>query len=120
MKPETKKLAISLLINSILLVVLYFVAAKKFPYIWVIYLAAGAGLGLYYVIYNKGFSGKGVTPDMLPSTMSLAEKEAFIEDSRKRLHNSRWVLTLLVPILITFMLDMLYLYLFPYVEAIFS
>ena len=57
---------------------------------------------------------------MLPSTMSLAEKEAFIEDSRKRLHNSRWVLTLLVPILITFMLDMLYLYLFPYVEAIFS
>jgi hypothetical protein len=65
LKPETKKLAIHLLINSILLVVLYFSVAKIFPYIWVIYLAAGAGIGFYYVIYNKGFSGKGVTPDML-------------------------------------------------------
>ena len=120
MKPETKKLAIHLLINSILLIVLYFAAAKIFPYIWAVYLAAGAGLGLYYVIYNKGFSGKGVTPDMLPSTMSLAEKEAFIEDSRKRLNNSRWVLTLLIPILLTFMLDMIYLFIFPYLEEIFA
>ena len=120
MKPEMKKTAIHLLINSILLVVLYFAVAKIFPYIWVIYLAAGAGIGFYYVIYNKGFSGKGVTPDMLPATMSLAEKEAFIEDSRKRLHDSRWVLTILVPILLTFMLDMIYLFIFPYLEAIFS
>ena len=120
MKPEAKKLALHLLINSIVLIVLYFMIAKVFPYVWVIYLAAGAGLGFYYVIYNKGFSGKGVTPDMLPTTMSLAEKEAFIEDSRVRLKNSRWVLTILIPILLTFMLDMMYLFLSPYVEAIFS
>ena len=120
MKPEAKKLAFHLLINSIVLIVLYFLVAPKFPYVWVIYLAAGAGLGLYYVIYNKGFSGKGITPDMLPDTMSLTEKQAFIEDSRARMKKSRWVLTLLIPILLTFMLDMMYLFLFPYVEAIFS
>ena len=120
MKPEAKKLALHLFINSIILVVLYFIIATKFPYIWMIYLAAGAGLGFYYVIYNKGFSGKGVTPDMLPATMSLAEKEAFIEDSRARLQSSRWVLTILIPILLTFMLDMMYLFLLPLVEDIFS
>lgn len=120
MKPEGKKLAIHLLINSIILVALYFIVAQKFPYIWVIYLAAGAGLGLYYVVYNKGFSGKGVTPDMLPNTMSLAEKQAFIEDSAKRLKSSRWVLTLLIPILLTFMIDMIYLFFFPYLEAFFA
>ena len=120
MKPEAKKLALTLLLNSVLLIALYFLIARVFPYVWLLYLAAGAGLGFYYVIYNKGFAGKGITPDMLPDTMSLADKQAFIEDSRNRLQRSKWVLTLLLPILFTFAIDMLYLFCLPMLEKLFS
>ena len=84
-----------------------------------IYLAAGVGLGLYYVIYNRGFVGKNATPDVLPDTMSPAEKQAFLDDSKARLQKSRWVLTLLIPIILTFAADMIYLFLFPQLKEIF-
>ena len=61
-------------------------------------------------IYNKGFSAKDVTPDMLPDTMSQDEKQAFIEDGKLRLRRSRWMLTLLIPIILTIACDMFYLF----------
>ncbi len=114
MKPNTKKLFGHLIINTILLVALYFIVVHlNFPYISMIYTVAGAGLGLGYVIYNRGFSGKDVTPEMLPDSMPYDEKIAFIEDSRARMDRSRWVLTLLIPILLTLCLDMIYIFILP-------
>ena len=113
--PERKQLMWRLIINCILLMTLYFVlAAAEFAYTHYIYIAAAAGLGIYYTIYNKGFSGKDVTPEMLPDTMSLAEKTAFIEDSKERMRKSRWVLTLLIPLILTLACDMLYLIVLPF------
>ena len=122
MKSETKKLMLCLVANTVLMIALYFAipALTRFPYMPQIYLAAGAGLGIYYVIYNRGFAGKGITPEQLPDTMSLAEKQKFIEDSQERMQKSRWVLTLLVPILFTYMIDMLYLFVFPYFASLFA
>ena len=118
---EKQKLMLHLLGNSAILITLYFVISEKFqfPYIMFIYLAAGVGLGLYYVIYNRGFVGKNATPDVLPDTMSPAEKQAFLDDSKARLQKSRWVLTLLIPIILTFAADMIYLFLFPQLKEIF-
>ena len=122
MKSETKKLMLCLVANTVLMIALYFAipALTRFPYMPQIYLAAGAGLGIYYVIYNRGFAGKGITPEQLPDTMSLAEKQKFIEDSQERMQKSRWVLTLLVPILFTYMIDMIYLFVFPYFASLFA
>ncbi|MBQ8431446.1 MAG: hypothetical protein IJX28_01035 [Clostridia bacterium] len=112
---ERKALMLRLLLNCIVLMTLYFVlAAAEFAYTHYIYIAAGVILGLGYVIYNKGFSGKDVTPEMLPDTMSPAEKHAFIEDSKERMRKSRWVLTFLIPILLTLACDMLYLIVLPF------
>ena len=115
MKKESKTLMLHLLGNSIILTVLYFLISEKlnFPYIMFIYLAAGAALGLYYVIYNRGFVGKNTTLDMLPDTMSLTEKQAFLDDCKARMKKSRWALTLLIPIILTFILDMAYLFILP-------
>ena len=100
--------------NSVLLISLYFVAVYLgFDYILPIYSIAGAALGLGFFIYNRGFSGKNVTPEMLPDTMSYVEKCAFIEDSKTRLRKSRWVLTVLFPIILSIAIDMMILYLFP-------
>ncbi len=120
LKPEAKKRALLLLVNTIVLVALYFIVVQRFPYIMFVYLAAGAGLGIFYVVYNRGFSGKNVTPEMLPDTMSLAEKQAFIEDSRRRLKQTDWVLLVLIPILLTFLFEMAYLFLFPMIAGVFS
>ena len=122
MKPESKKLMIRLLVNSAVLIALYFAipTLTHFSYMPLIYLLAGAGFGIYYVIYNRGFSGKGITLDQLPDTMTLAEKQKFIDDSRERMQKSRWVLTILLPIILTFLADMIYLFIFPYFESLFA
>jgi len=78
-----------------------------------IYLIVGAILGIVYVIYNRGFSAKGVTPEMLPDTMSYEEKLAFIENGKQRLKRSRWMLTLILPIIVTLCIDMIYILLLP-------
>ena len=115
---EKKKLMFYLLANSAILITLYFFLSEalQFLYIAPIYLAVGAGLGIYYVIYNRGFVAKNATPDMLPDTMTLAEKQAFLQDAKERLHRSRWVLTILIPIVLTLMADMIYLYLLPQIK----
>lgn len=114
MKPDTKKLMWHLVINTILLVTLYFLLVHlKMIYISMIYLIVGGGLGIAYVIYNRGFSRKGVTPEMLPDTMSYEEKLAFIEDGKQRMKKSRWMLTLILPIIVSLCIDMIYLILLP-------
>lgn len=109
---EKKVLMARLLANCVAMLIIYFVVAIRFQfgYIFHIYVALGVVLGLSYVIYNKGFSSKDVTPDMLPDTMSQAEKQAFIEDGKLRLRKSRWMLTLLLPIILTIACDMFYLF----------
>ena len=122
MKPEGKKLLVRLLLNSVILITLYFLIPSLFPFYYMphIYLLAGAFLGLYYVIYNRGFVAKNASPDELPAHLSPVQKQAFIEDGQRRFKNSKWVLTLLIPIILTFFADVVYLYLFPYFEEFFA
>lgn len=118
---ETKRLAGFLLINTVLCIVLYFwvTTTFEFPYMPAIYLLVGVGVGLYYLIYNRGFALKNATPDMLPSHLSPVEKQRMLEDAKQRAHNSRWALTIIVPIVLTILADMIYLFIFPYFEGIF-
>ncbi len=120
MKPDVKKLLTQLVLHSALIIPLYFVLAAKlhFPYLHVIYLLAGAALGIIYVIYNRGFVAKNAKPEELPDRMSAEEKRAFREDGIRRARNSRWMLTLIIPIILTFLFDAAILYLFPSLEVI--
>ena len=120
MKPDAKKLLIQLVINTLIIVPLYFVIAERvqFAYLHYIYLLAGVILAFYYIIYNRGFVGKNATMQSLPDTMSNEEKREFLEDCQARQKNSRWVLTFLIPIVLTFLADAAILYLVPSLEAI--
>ncbi len=117
MKPESKKILAFLLLNTAVLIAIYYLVARVFPYIPAVYLTVGAGLGLYYVIYNRGMTGRGVTPEMLPDTMSPSEKEAWIADRAERFKKSRWVLTLLLPIIVTLGVDTAIIFLLPLFTA---
>ena len=110
--PEAKRLMVMLLVNTIMTLFLYFYISEKlhFDSIMFIYLGIGFILGVGYLIYNKGFVGKNTTPDMLPDSMSFAEKQQFLEDCKSRMRRSRWVLVFLIPILLTIMADVIYLF----------
>ncbi len=121
MKPENKKMLFYLLINSVVLISLYFLLTEHFQLAFIpyVYLAAGAILGFAYVIYNRGFVGKNATPDMLPDDMPPQSKQAFLEDCRQRLHKSRWMITVLLPIVFAIGADLMYLFLFPQIKEFF-
>ncbi len=123
MKPEGKKLLAYLLLNSLIMMTLYFAIPslfQSFYYMPHIYLLLGAFLALYYVIYNRGFVAKNASPDELPAHLSPVQKQAFIEEGHRRFKKSKWVLTLLIPIILTFFADAIVLYLFPYFEELFA
>ena len=115
LKSDAKKLLLQLLINSALIISLYFVMAAnvEFPYLHYVYLLAGGVLGIYYVIYNRGFIGKNLTPDSLPADMSPADKQKFIADCTMRMKKSRWMLTVIIPIILTFAIDIILLLFIP-------
>jgi hypothetical protein len=106
-----------LLINTLFFAVLYFVISKISYYaqlaVCMTYLIGGGALGLWYVIYNRGFVTKGKTPDMLSADIPYDERVAMVEDGRRRMERSRWALLIIIPILATFLLDMIYLFLIP-------
>lgn len=121
MSPEKKKLAIRLLIHALVLIPLYFCAPVfGFHYMHYVYLALGGGLALWYVIYNKGFVYRGLTPDQIAGDAPEEEKAARIETMRRRFDSSRWVLTVLIPILLTFLFDFVYLFILPGLENFFA
>ena len=73
-----------------------------------------------YVIYNRGFSRRGVTPEMLPDTMTSEEKAEFIEDGKRRLVRSRPLLMVVVAFAFTLIMDALSLIAFPFFRGIFG
>ncbi len=116
----TKGLFWLFLVNSILFCVIYFwTASLGFP-ITFVYLILLLGVVLYYIIYNRGFAYKNATPEMLPDTLTLPEKEALLATYDRRLSSSRWALTVIFPIVLALALDIMYLYLLPLLEGILS
>ena len=81
-------------------------------------MAIGGLSAVGYVLYNRGFSRRGVTADMLPSDWSDEQKEAYIEDGARRMDQSRWLLILAFAIFATLAFDIIELYMFPMIQGI--
>ena len=70
------------------------------------------GFGLAYLIYNRFFYKKGITQEQLPHSMTLEQKDAFLKDGEVRMQRSRWMLLIILPLLVTFLIDALDLFVF--------
>jgi hypothetical protein len=79
--------------------------------VMVVYLALLLGFVLAYLIYNRFLYRKGLSPEQLPSEWSAEQKVAFIEDGERRLRRSKWMLTIIFPLLVTFLIDAVDLFL---------
>ena len=84
------------------------------------YMAITLILGLSYVIYNRGFSRNGITKDMLPKSWSEEKKQEFVDSAKERLRASKWILTLLIPFIITFALYAFELFFIDMIKDMFN
>ncbi len=134
--PEAKKRALLLAVNVITFTIIYFVAINLnvivlpasllgFPIflahvVTILYWVALAVFLIVYIAYNRAFSRKGITVEMLPDTWTTEQKAEFVEDGQRRLENSQWMLSVIIPLIVPIMLDAIYLFTWPIIENLFS
>ncbi|MBQ9779122.1 MAG: hypothetical protein IJW22_09400 [Clostridia bacterium] len=116
--PPEKKKSMRLLLVLVLNTVLFFALYKLLLFyadgtdetlysfvVMLLYAVLLVGFVLAYFIYNRFLYRKGLTVEDLPDTMTLAEKEEFIADGNRRLERSKWMMTIIFPLVFTFLMD---------------
>lgn len=107
-----KRLWTTLALTFILLFIYYgCIALGLVKAVMIAYFIAFTALIVAYLAYNRAFVNKDVTVDMLPAEWSEEKKQAFVEGNRIRAEKSRWMVTVIIPFLIVFMCEALYLFL---------
>ncbi len=74
------------------------------------YFAALIGFFSAYIIYNKGFTMVNRTPDSFPEDWSYEKMCAVTAEGERRKKRSKWMLVIIIPLLFTFMFDMIDLF----------
>ncbi len=129
LSPEKKRLMFTVIINSIFFTAIYFGACYGItdPSLWfipiflpVLYWIVLAGFVMVYIIYNRAFTRKNLTVDMLPYDWSKEQKEEYIESGKKRWEKSKWMLCVIIPLLVPVALDALYLFTLPIIQGLFG
>ena len=106
-----RRLVMVLLITTVLLILYYGGMAIGLVYeVMIVYFVSFGILLVGYLAYNRGFVNKDVTVEDLPDDWTLEKKRAFVEGNRRRAEKSRWMLTLIIPFVLVFMAEALYLF----------
>lgn len=105
---------------ALLAVYRFFMTTPYFLTVMVVYMVLGAGSLLGYVVYNRGFSRRGVSAEMLPDSMTEEEKAAFVADAEARTRRSHWLLIVTFAFFFTFAIDLMELYVIPTIGSIFG
>ena len=71
---------------------------------------------IVFVVYNRGFTQKGITYEMLPVSWSEEKKTAYLEGIAKRQKNSKWMLSVLIPLAVPVMLEAIVLFTWPTIQ----
>ncbi len=118
------KLLLILALNTIIFCGLYYYIINYLPNysgtIMIIYAISLSAMIIAYFVYNKGILKKHITEDMLPSEWSFEEKTEYIRQIKQRAKNSKWMLTIIFPLIITFAIDIINLFLLDSFKNIFS
>lgn len=123
--PEAKKRAAILVLNTLILTLIYFGTMGLEEPILSFAVTAGywlafAGFTIAYLMYNRGFTQKNITPEMLPDSWDAAKKAEYISKADERQKRSRWMLSVIIPIMVPIALDAIYLYTWPTIQNLFN
>lgn len=123
--PEAKKRAAILVLNTLILTLIYFgTMGLEEPILSFVvtagYWLAFAGFTIAYIMYNRGFTQKDITIEMLPDSWDIAKKEEYISAVADRQKRSRWMLSVIIPIMVPIALDAIYLFTWPTIQNLFN
>ena len=106
-----KRLWTTVTLTFILLFIYYgCIALGLAEAVMIAYFVVFALLIVTYLAYNRAFINKDVTADMLPDEWSEEKKQAFVEGNRVRAEKSRWMVMVIIPFVVVFMCEALYLF----------
>ncbi len=118
MKGRVKTL-LMLIANTVIMLALYLLFVNiNATVTLIVFTVIAAGFSFGYVIYNRGFSRLNVTAEMLPPEWSYEKKCEFIEDGKRRIEKSKWMLTIILPIIVVYAFELFSIYLMPMIENI--
>ena len=122
-KPDSQTVGMLMLLVVVTMVVFaiyrFLIDFYYFEVVLIVYMVIATALVLTYLLYNRGLSRKGVTAEMLPEDWSEEQKTEYIEDGRRRLHRSRWMLIPIFAFLFTFAMDLIELLVLPFLQDLF-
>ena len=107
------KRALILVCSTVIAMGLYFYMMNIYSlwkFVVIAYVAVASVLIIAYFIINRAFTGRGVTYEMLPDTMTHDEKEEYLADVADRERRSRPLLLVIFPIIITLLVDLFRLF----------
>lgn len=84
------------------------------------YFAALIVLFSAYIIYNKGFTMVNRTADSFPEDWSYEKMCAITEEGERRKQKSKWMLLIIIPLMFTFMFDMIDLFILDSFRYLFN
>lgn len=110
---------ILLIVNTVLFFALYrallYYAERTDDTYWsfvvmVTYMVLLLGFTVGYLIYNRFLYRKGLTKEELCPDWTEEQKETFLADGARRLSRSRWMMLIIFPLLFTFLMDVIDLF----------
>ena len=108
------KYAIILIVNFVVMLAMYLLFVRLSATVtFIVYSALFAGFSFTYVIYNRGFSRNKVKLDMLPDEWPPEKKTEFIEDAKRRLEKSKWMLTVIMPLIGIYAYELIDIFVVP-------
>ena len=123
-KPDTKVvITLILLVLVTIAVFLFYRVMMNFPHFEIVliaYMVLSVAFVVAYLIYNRGMTRRGVTPEMLPEDWSDEQKIEFIEDGIRRQKKSRWMIFPIFALLFTFAIDAMELFVIPFFTEMFT
>ena len=100
-----------LAVTFVLLFFYLFANRQAWTAVFWIYAAALTALGIAYISWNRGFTRMGVSRDMLPAAWDDAQKDRFLAEAATWRRQSRCLLYLIIPLCLTFLYDIVDLFL---------
>ena len=116
---KSLKYLIPTAVISAVMFIVYRALLNRFYYesVLTVYMAITTALLIGYLVYNRGFSRRGVTEEMLPADWSEEKKHEFIESAKARFDRSRWLLVLLAAMLLVFVIDAIDIIILPMLKG---
>ena len=113
------KWALPTIIITAVIFIIYRILLNNFRFdaVLTVYMALTTALLVVYLVYNRGFSRRGVTEEMLPPEWSEEKKRDFVDSAKQRFNRSRWLLLIIASLFLVFVIDAIDIIILPIIKG---